>query len=100
MAAILFALGLILGVWVGPVLGAFVALRLRAQTLVGLTVGLLVAVQAIVTVVLLVLLVVLGNAIKNQGVVIAMSIAFALIDIALPALLARGAARLIRVHQL
>lgn len=100
-AGLLLILGVLIGVWVGPVLGAFVALRVRAQTLVGLTVGIQTAFQPIFTVILIVLLVTLGNGIKNQTTaVIAVLIGLGLVDIVVPALLARGAARLIRLRQL
>lgn len=100
VAVVLGFIGLLLGIWVGPVLGAFIALRARAQTMVGLTVGLLAALQPLITAGLLALLIVAGNSTKNSGVVIAISAAIVVIDLALPALLARGAARLIRLRKL
>ena len=100
VAAALIGLGLLVGIWVGPVLGALVSLRTRAQSYVGLTVGLLAAFQLVVTVILVVLLVVIGNAIKNGTVVLVVAIALAVVDVAVPALLARAAARLIRTHSL
>jgi hypothetical protein len=100
VAVFLGLLGLLIGVWLGPVLGTFVALRARAQTLVGTTVGILAVLQPLITGGLFALLIVAGNATKSSPALIAITAVLALIDLILPALLARGASRLIRLHRL
>jgi len=100
LIGIVVLLAIVVGVWIGPVLGALVALRVRAQSSIGLTVGLLAVFQPIVTVLLVLAAVAITNAIKGNGPAIATLVVAGLIDLTLPALLARAAARLIRVRRL
>ena len=99
-ASIVVLLGIVVGVWIGPVLGALVALRVRAQLSIGLTVGLLAVFQPIVTVLLALAAVAITNAIKGNGAAIATLVVAGLLDLTVPALLARAAARLIRLRRL
>jgi hypothetical protein len=101
IAVLLIGLGILVGIWLGPVLGVLVALRVRALAYAGWTVGILVVVQPIVIALMTFLFFVIGNTMsKNSGLLIALAAVLAVLIIVLPSLLARGAARLLRAHSL
>jgi hypothetical protein len=100
IGAALLLLGVFVGLWIGPVLGAYVALRSRVHLYVGWTVGLLAVIQPIVVVLLVLLAGLLFKSVKQAGPELAILIVLAVLAVAIPPWLARGAARLIKVHGL
>jgi hypothetical protein len=100
IGAALLIIGSLVGLWIGPVIGAYVALRARAHPYVGLTTGLLAVIQPILIVLLGLLAIVIFNSVKQANPQLAILIAFALVDIVVGPWLARGATRLIKLRKL
>jgi hypothetical protein len=94
----LLLLGVAIGLWLGPVLGAYVALRIRSHRRAGVTAVALLGIQLVWMVAVFAAVAAISDAIKNSSAVPWLLAAVVVLAVCVPPWLARGLVRLVGDH--